>query len=158
MTYVIGSMTYVIFIYFSKQTNRMSEQNLIFPCEVAVKSVVPAIKALMARELVEKQGLKQEEAAEILGISQSAVSKYSTRARGYALEVDRTDEVQSLIGNMTTLLLDGTDHRTEFMQLFCETCMTIRKAGSMCMFCRKSDPKIKLENCSFCTNLKSASR
>jgi predicted transcriptional regulator len=151
-------MTYVIFIYFSKQSRKTSEQNLILPCEVAVKSVVPAVKALMAKELVERHGLKQEEAAEILGISQSAVSKYSTGARGYALEVDRTDKIQSLIDNMTTLLLDGTDHRTEFMQLFCETCMTIRRAGLLCVFCRKSDPKIKVEDCGFCTNLKSACR
>jgi hypothetical protein len=37
------------------------------PCEVAVRSVVPAVKALMATELVEKHGLNQERSLKFWG-------------------------------------------------------------------------------------------
>lgn len=131
---------------------------MILPCEVAVKSVVPAVKALIARELVEKHSLKQGDAAAILGISQSAVSKYSRRVRGYAVEVNKTGEIQSMISSMISLLLDGAGHRTEFMELFCETCMAVRKTSLMCAFCQKSDPRIKIEDCGFCVNRKAGFR
>ena len=125
---------------------------MILPCEVAVKSVVPAIKALMAKELVEQHGLKQDQVAEILGISQSAVSKYSRKIRGYVIRVDNIQEINPLINGMIILLMNGTHQRTEFMQLFCQTCVAVRKTSLMCMFCEKSDPKIKIQECSFCIN------
>lgn len=124
---------------------------MILPCEVAVKSVIPAIRALMANELVEEHGLKQDQVAEILGVSQSAVSKYSRKVRGYAIRLDDVGEVQPLINEMIILLKNRTYQRTEFLKLFCRTCLAIRKTSLMCEFCQKSDPKIKIEECGFCT-------
>lgn len=125
---------------------------MIMPCEVAVKSVVPAIKAMMAKELVDEHGLKQDKVAEILGMSQSAVSKYSRKVRGHVIRIDDAQEVRPLISSMVVLLLNGRHQRTEFLQLFCQTCMVVRKTGLMCQFCEKSDPKVKIEECDFCIN------
>jgi predicted transcriptional regulator len=125
---------------------------LIIPCEIAVKSVVPAVKALIAKELVEKHDLKQDEVAEILGISQSAVSKYTRKVRGHVIKVDNIEEVGPLIGRMTGLLINGTYERGQFLRFFCQACMVIRKTSLMCQFCQKTDPYIKVEDCSFCLN------
>jgi len=125
---------------------------LIIPCEIAVKSVVPAVKALLAKELVEKRGLKQEEVAEILGISQSAVSKYTRKVRGYVIKVDDIKEVEPLIGRMTSLLVNERYERKEFLRFFCQACALIRKTSLMCQFCQKTDRHIKIEECSFCLN------
>jgi predicted transcriptional regulator len=54
---------------------------LILPCEVGVKTVLPAVKAIMARSMVEKHELKEKQAADLLGLSQSAVSRYVGRER-----------------------------------------------------------------------------
>jgi predicted transcriptional regulator len=115
-----------------------------------VKSVVPAVKALMAKELVEKHGLKQDEVAEILGISQSAVSKYTRKIRGYVIELDEIEGVQPIVAKMIGLVKDGTYERAEFLRFFCQACMTIRKTSIMCRFCRKTNHTIELEECSFC--------
>jgi hypothetical protein len=123
---------------------------LIVPCEIAVKSVIPAVKALLAKELVEKRGLKQDEVAEILGMSQSAVSKYTRKVRGYVIKINGVDEIEPLIDKMIGVLISETPQREEFLRFFCQTCMTIRKKGLMCQFCQKTDPKIKVEECSFC--------
>jgi hypothetical protein len=127
------------------------EAVLIVPCEIAVKSVVPAVKALLAKELVEKRGLKQDEVAEILGISQSAVSKYTRKVRGYVININGIEEIKPLIDKMIGALVNETPQRGEFLRFFCQTCVTIRKRGLMCQFCQKTDPKIKVEECSFCT-------
>jgi predicted transcriptional regulator len=154
MTYVIKSMTYVIFIYFSTHPKSNGEYLLILPCEVAVKSVVPAVKALMAQQLVEEHGMKQEQVAEILGISQSAVSKYFRKVRGHVIEVNKVQEARPLVASMVIMLMNGEHRRAEFLQLFCETCGAIRKTGVVCGFCKKSDPKIKKEECGFCMELR----
>jgi len=122
---------------------------LILPCEVAVKSVIPAIRALVAKEL-EDQGFSQDQIAEILGVSQSAVSKYSRNVRGRAIKVDDVEEIRPFIDGIVIMLLDGTRQSDELLQLFCQTCIAIRKTSLMCSLCQKSDPKIKLEECGFC--------
>jgi len=149
MTYVIIYMTYVIFKYFSAMNKSNGESHLILPCEVAVRSVIPAVRALVAKEL-EDQGLNQDQVAEILGISQSAVSKYSRKVRGRAIKVDDIEEIRPFIDGMVILLLDGTRQSPELLQLFCQACIAVRKTNLMCTFCQKSDPKIKLEECRFC--------
>jgi predicted transcriptional regulator len=125
---------------------------LILPCEIAVKSVIPAIKAVIAKELVETYSLKQNQVAEILGISQSAVSKYTRQVRGHVIQIDNIKEIQPLISSMITLLIEGSSKRAEFLNLFCQTCIAIRQKGIMCQFCQKTDPKIKMEECNFCLN------
>lgn len=123
---------------------------MIAPCEIAAKSVAPAIKALLATELVEKHNLKQEEAARLLGISQSAVSKYTRKVRGYTIKIDEIKEIKPLINEMTNLLINETYQRSYFLTFFCQTCIEIRKKGLMCIFCAKTDPNIKAEECKFC--------
>ncbi|MDH5374992.1 MAG: helix-turn-helix domain-containing protein [Candidatus Bathyarchaeota archaeon] len=123
---------------------------MIIPCEIAVKSVIPAIKAAITKELVEKYSLRQNQVAEALGISQSAVSKYTRQVRGHVIEIGDIEEIQPLINNMINLLINGNPRRAEFLSLFCQTCMTIRKKVLMCQFCQKTDPKIEIEECGFC--------
>jgi len=128
----------------------MVHSGLIIPCEIATKSVIPAVKALIARELVEKCSLKQDKVAEILGVSQSSVSKYTRKVRGYVIKIDDIEEIEPLIGKMIGLLVSGTYERAEFLRIFCQTCINIRKTSVMCQFCRKADRNIKIEECGFC--------
>lgn len=124
--------------------------NLIGPCEVAVKTVLPAMRALIAKELLETNGMNQEQVAEILGVSQSAVSKYARKIRGYVIKIEDIEEIQSSIETIVTLLIKEKSKRTRVLKLFCQTCKIIRKKGLMCQFCQKTDPSY-LE-CNFCQN------
>ena len=117
---------------------------------MAVKSVVPAIKALMAKKLVEEHGLKQDQVAEMLGISQSAVSKYSRNIRGYAVRLDSIEEIYPLLNEMATLAMTKTYKRACFIELFCETCVAIRRKKVMCSLCQKSDSTINIQQCGSC--------
>jgi predicted transcriptional regulator len=104
----------------------------------------------MAIELVENHGLKQDQAAEILGMSQSAVSKYTRKTRGYVIRIDDIREVEPLITKMVILLVDGKYQRTEFLTIFCRACKTVQKTGLMCQFCKKAEVKAKISECNFC--------
>jgi uncharacterized protein len=123
---------------------------LILPCEVGVKTVLPAVKAIMARSIVEKHGLNEKQTADILGLSQSAVSRYIGRERGNILNIEGTTEVIALIDQMITHLIKQPDNKTEILKLFCQTCQTIREKGLMCPNCQKEMPQAWAENCFFC--------
>jgi len=114
---------------------------------------VPAVKALMAKELVEKHGLKQDEVAELLGISQSAVSKYTRKVRGYVIKIDEVHELEPSIQRMISLIINGSHERAEFLKAFCQTCMIIRRTNLMCQFCQQADQNIKTEECNFCKSI-----
>ena len=123
---------------------------MIIPCEIGVKSVVPAVKATIAKELVETHGLSQTRAAEILGISQSAVSRYAQGVRGYVIPIVNVDGTGPIIDRIVNLLLAGKYSREEFLKNFCTICSLVREDGQMCPFCQKTEPEIKKQGCKSC--------
>lgn len=124
--------------------------NLILPCEVGVKTVLPAVKAIMARQIVEKHGLNEQQTAELLGLSQSAVSRYISKDRGNLLEINGSPEILALIEQMVTSIIKYPNNKTEVLTIFCQICTAIREKGLMCPFCQKEMPIEWAENCVFC--------
>lgn len=123
---------------------------MILPCEVGVKTVLPAVKAIMARSIVEKHGLNEKQTADLLGLSQSAVSRYIGRERGNILSIEGATEVVALIDQMVTHLIKEPGNKAEILKLFCQTCQTIREKGLMCTHCQKEMSKEWAEKCVFC--------
>ena len=123
---------------------------MLLPCEVGVKTILPAVKAIMARTIVEKHGLKEKETANILGLSQSAVSRYMNRGRGNLIEIENSIEVSTLIDQMVTFLVKEPHKKREIMALFCQTCKTVREQGLMCSLCQKEMHKDWAAACAFC--------
>jgi len=123
---------------------------LLLPCEVGVQTVLPAIKALMARTIIEKHGRKEKQAGEILGLSQSAISRYTTKDRGNIITIENIPEVQALIDRIINLLLYSAHQKNEILELVCQTCKIIREKGLMCQLCQKKLRETQLEICVFC--------
>jgi len=124
--------------------------NLILPCEVGVKTVLPAVKAIMARSIVEKHGLNEKQTANLLGLSQSAVSRYVGRERVNQLSLDNSNEVLTLIDRMVLNLLKQPNNKAEILKLFCQTCQAIREQGLMCSRCQKEMHDEWAKACFFC--------
>ncbi len=51
-------------------------------CERVTANFLPLLRALVAKELVEKYGMTQQEAAKLLNVTQGAVSQYLRGVRG----------------------------------------------------------------------------
>jgi predicted transcriptional regulator len=107
----------------------------------------------MAQQLVERHGLKQDQVAGVLGISQSSVSKYGKKVRGYIINLDEVLAIHPLISEMVNMVLKGQYQRTEFLELFCKACLIIRQTGMICDFCKKTEARINIAECSFCLKM-----
>ena len=122
---------------------------LIIPCEVASKSVIPALRAMIARELIEDYGMKQEMVAQKLGVTQAAVSKYIHQVRGEAVELESAEEVHKISSEIAQTL-SGEANPLLVSQKFCQACTDIRALGLMCDTCRRVDPSWDVEHCTIC--------
>lgn len=123
---------------------------MILPCEVAIKSVIPAIRSAIARELTASYGLKQTEVAELLGVTQTAVSKYTSHCRGAIFEVTEVEGVQPILKETVSSLANGEMDKYELAEKLCIVCRIIRQSGLMCIICKVSDPDIENSKCVVC--------
>ena len=123
---------------------------MILPCEVAVKSLVPALRSAIARELTQIYGLKQKDVANLLGVTQTAVSKYTRHVRGTVLKIEGVEEVQPTLKEIVVSLANGRMSKYELAAKFCVACEIIRQKGLMCDLCKLSDPLIDIQQCHVC--------
>ena len=93
--------------------------------------------------------MKEVEVAQVLGVSQSAVSKYSKGVRGTTISLDGLPEIQVITDQMASLLLASPIQQLEVMKLFCQACALIRSKGLMCELCQQNQTP-KIDGCDFC--------
>jgi predicted transcriptional regulator len=94
--------------------------------------------------------MRQVDVAELLGITQTAVSKYVGNVRGQALRIDREDDVQSMMNKIASRIADKKTSGPELTLEFCAVCRTVRRNGQMCELCKRSDPEITRVSCDVC--------
>jgi predicted transcriptional regulator len=119
-------------------------------CEVVVQMLIPTMRALIAKELMAKYNLTQQDAAQKLGITQAAVSQYRRELRGSRvpiLEKDKvvSNKIEALAGKMAA---NKFSSGLDAMEAFCDVCKTIRKRKIICKIHTECSPN--LEECKVC--------
>lgn len=131
--------------------NNTAEVSLMSaPCEVAVKCVLPVVRAMVAKELMIKYQLKQTEVAGILRVSQPAISLYRRRLRGKAINLENDKDVQKQVTNVAQALAENKLSRRDLIPKYCEICKTIRAKGLLCELHKAFDPTININACELC--------
>jgi len=109
---------------------------------------------MIARELIEGYGMKQELVAQRLGITQAAVSKYRHQVRGEAVDLGTAAEVRQMSRDIASTLVGNTDALDVFRKVW-EVCTDIRGLGLRSERCRKVDPSGDDEHCTILFGLHS---
>jgi len=118
-------------------------------CEVMVMEVLPGIRAMVARKLIEKHNLSQKAAAERLGTTQPAISQYKRRLRGSGMDsLQRSPRLIEMIDSIASGAASGRLSQEEITTEFCSVCRFMRSSGMVCEFHRRMYPS--LENCTIC--------
>jgi predicted transcriptional regulator len=93
-------------------------------CEVYIKDIMPAIRALIAKDLVTRHGISQWSAAKALNITQASINYYLTGQRGFKMisRLSRSEEIIRMIREASDSIIRG-----DFDYLFfCRICTYIR--------------------------------
>jgi len=80
---------------------------MLLPCEVVVRNLLLSTRAAITKALMTRHGLRHAEVARLLGMSQPAISMYSRRARGKALDLEKDKDIKNLIEKLTDAIARG---------------------------------------------------
>jgi hypothetical protein len=123
---------------------------MILPEELASKSVIPAIRALVVKRLVEQHGMTQQEAAKLLGVTQPAVSKYLHEKRGAAIKLGGIKAIDQATGEIAELISSRKAAPIEVMSRIEVACDYVRKNRYMCDLHKKLEPSMDINSCHVC--------
>jgi len=124
--------------------------SLLLPDEIASKSVIPAIRAMVVRRLVDEHGMTQQQAAHLLGITQPAVSKYLHNKRGIAIRLQGNRKVEHEAKRIAALVASGKAGQVQVMGRLYKASVYVRKNRLMCDLHRRLEPRVNLSGCRIC--------
>ncbi|MGI0035358.1 MAG: transcriptional regulator [Nitrososphaera sp.] len=70
---------------------------MLLPSEIEAKSLIPAVRAILAKKLIKEYSLKEEDVAKVLGITQAAVSNYVRGTRGDIELISKLESVREVM-------------------------------------------------------------
>ncbi len=115
------------------------------PCVVVVRHILPAIRAMTARELVEEYGLKRIDVARRIGTTPAAVTQYLEEARGKMAVsiVYSSEKATGIISQIAEALAKSEASTYDVMVKTCEACRVIRSEGLICEMHKETLPALK---------------
>ncbi len=100
---------------------------LLTPCELAVRDILPAVRALIVIQLRD-MGFKQKEIAKLLNLTQPAVSYYLNRRRAKKIVMlQGNEEIMKEIKRFVEKLLSNQMDQKEISNEFCHMCSIARE-------------------------------
>jgi len=94
------------------------------PCEIIVWEVLPVIRKEFAKKLVENHGFTQKKAADRLGVTEAAVSRYISGKRGTSEIID--GETLKEIKKSVNRLVEGNG--TTAIEEMCRICRLLKSS------------------------------
>jgi predicted transcriptional regulator len=111
------------------------------PCEIVVQKVLPAIRAELARMMLE-EGFPQQQIANRLGLSKAAVSQYVSAKRGkdITFSSDTEEKIRELAKSLA-----GDLNANDAVSSLCSVCKGIQASGWLC-----KEHLQKNDSCTYC--------
>ncbi|MEM3673685.1 MAG: transcriptional regulator [Candidatus Bathyarchaeia archaeon] len=115
------------------------------PCVVVVKYLLPAIRALVMKELVEKHGMRKIDVSEKMELTPAAITQYIKGERGsFAVnQLTRSEKTMEMISKLAENIARADVPTEKVMEELCEICMAIRSEGMICDLHSKDLPTLK---------------
>lgn len=101
------------------------------PCETAVWYLLPVVKSELAKELSDR-GMSQKKIAEVIDVTQAAVSQYISKKRGGKMKL--TPQMKKDISQFAGRVINGKAGAGDMQKLICSECECAKKAGILQSF------------------------
>ena len=108
---------------------------MLLPAEIESKLLIPAVRAILSKELVVEKGLKEDEVARMLGITQAAVSNYLRGTRGdneIISNLTSLSEIMSMIKEISADLSTNKAYTAKTLSKFIALCNYMRYSLIIC--------------------------
>ena len=102
---------------------------MLLPSEIEAKSLIPAVRAILANKLIKEYSLKEEDVARVLGITQAAVSNYVRGTRGDMELISKLESVREVMRMIDDIAKDLSTNKAY-------TPSTLAKFVGLCNYMR----------------------
>lgn len=134
---------------------------MLLPSEIEAKSLIPAIRSILAQKLIKEYCLKEEDVAKVLGVTQAAVSNYVRGTRGDTQLVAKLGsvlEVTRMIEDIARDLASNKAYTPSTMAKFVQLCNYMRYTFIICDVHRTMESHIDEKICEQCEMILMGSR
>ena len=134
---------------------------MLLPSEIEAKSLIPAIRAILAKKLVKEYEMKEEIVARVLGVTQAAVSNYLRGTRGDIQLMNKLTSVLEVMRMTDDIARDLTSNKAytpNTMAKFVELCNYMRYTFIICDVHHGMESNIDEQVCEQCKGTLISSR
>jgi len=123
------------------------------PCELTVRTLLPTLRVMVARDLAEDYGWTQTKIAKKLGVTQAAVSGYLTQEVEIVTPPFNREELSTIAKNLTNEMVLKKLNHADLINNVCKICLSLRRGGAICSAHRMKVPELEEEKCTICMQL-----
>jgi predicted transcriptional regulator len=129
---------------------------LLLPAEIESKTLIPALRAILAKKLAEEHQIREDEISKMLGVTQAAISNYIRGTRGDPKLIQKLMEdkqVSQLINELSDILSSDMAYTPSSLAKFISLCNYIKSSLLICEIHHNLESNIDEAICKECENM-----
>ena len=129
---------------------------VLLPAEIESKSLIPALRAILAKDLANKYHIREDEISKMLGVTQAAISNYIRGTRGDPKLIEKLLEdkqVAEMLDDISDSLSSDKAYTPSNLSKFIGLCNYIKSSLLICDIHHNLETNIDDEICKECENM-----
>lgn len=129
---------------------------MLLPAEIESKTLIPALRAILAKKLAEEHQVREDEISKMLGVTQAAISNYIRGTRGDPKLIQKLLEdkqVSQLINDLSDILSSDMAYTPSSLAKFISLCNYIKSSLLICEIHHNLESNIDEAICKECENM-----
>ena len=129
---------------------------MLLPAEIESKTLIPALRAILAKTLAEKHSIREDEISKMLGVTQAAVSNYIRGTRGDPELIKKLlaeKQVSEMIYEISDDLSSDKAYSPSSLSKFIGLCNFIKSSLLICDIHHNLESDIVEAVCKECENM-----
>ncbi len=129
---------------------------LLLPAEIESKTLIPALRAILAKKLAKDHKIREDEISKMLGVTQAAVSNYIRGTRGDPQLIQKLlaeEQVSKMVDELTDSLSSDMAYTPSNLSKFIGLCNYIKSSLLICDIHHNLETDIDEKVCKECENM-----
>ena len=129
---------------------------MLLPAEIESKTLIPALRAILAKKLAEDHKIREDEISKMLGVTQAAVSNYIRGTRGDPQLIQKLlaeEQVSKMLSELSDSLASDMAYTPSSLSKFIGLCNYIKSSLLICDIHHNLESNIDEKVCKECENM-----
>lgn len=129
---------------------------MLLPAEIESKTLIPALRAILAKKLAEEHKIREDEISKMLGVTQAAISNYIRGTRGDPKLIQKLiadKQVSEMLNELSDRLASDMAYTPSSLAKFISLCNYIKSSLLICEIHHNLETNIDEAICKECENM-----